>query len=66
MEWVLLPVWGFWFIWSEIGRIISFGNDTILVVWSILGLFVLLGLGVLCLGLFGYTLKRLFMWIVNR
>ena len=69
MQWVSLPglvIAYFGHMWIEIGRIISFGNETIFAVWTILSLFVLLGLGIFCFVLVGYTLKRLFVWIVNR
>ena len=66
MKWIMLPLMGFWYIWGGIGRGISLGNETIFNVWMILGLFVLLGLAVLCFALVGYALKRLFVWAVNR
>jgi len=62
----MLALMGFGHIWGGIGRVISFGIETIFAGWMILGLFVLLGLAVLCFALVGYALKRLFVWAVNR
>tara|TARA_B100000676_G_C17888061_1_gene737600 strand:+ start:445 stop:636 length:192 start_codon:yes stop_codon:yes gene_type:complete len=63
---MMLALMGFGHIWGAIGRVISFGNETIFAGWMILGLFVLLGLAVLFLALLGYAIKKVVVWVVKR
>ena len=63
---MMLALMGFGHIWGGIGRVISFGNETIFAGWMILGLFVLLGLAVLFLVLLGYAIKQVVVWVVKR